>query len=204
MSAAISEEIKIPQLPRMDEPGLICFKNRIAASRAYLEYGCGGSTVYAASTARLPVIIAVDSDRRWTETLRKELTITGSTKLLIEYCDIGKVGEWGTPTDQRGIKNYWRYPTRPWEIAKANDVLPDLILIDGRFRVASFLYSLLCARVGTTILFDDYFDRPHYFVVEQYCAFTERVGRMAVFTVNNDRSVRELCARIAEYSLDVR
>jgi hypothetical protein len=123
--------------------------------------------------------------------------------LLVEHCDIGEVGEWGTPTDERGIKSYWRYSTKPWIMAKAHSFVPDLVLIDGRFRIACFLYSLLCARVGTTILFDDYFDRPEYFVVEQYCSLTERAGRMGVFNVTKEFSTSDLCARFVEFSLHI-
>ena len=37
-----------------------------------------------------------------------------------------------------------------------NKLVPDLILIDGRFRVCCFLSSLKYGNVGTKILFDDY------------------------------------------------
>lgn len=130
MSAVPAQELTLPQLPHMDESGLACFKARIGASRTYLEYGCGGSTVYAASVAQLPVIIAVDSDRHWVDALRKELA-SSSSKLFVEHCDIGEVREWGIPTDERGIKNYWRYSTKPWTIAKTHGFVPDLVLIDG-------------------------------------------------------------------------
>jgi len=186
----------------MDEAGLACFKARIGGAKTYLEYGCGGSTVFAASVARVPAIISIDSDKKWADAVRQELAPM-SPKLLLEHCDIGEVREWGNPVDERGIKNYWRYPTMPWTMAKTHSLVPDLVLIDGRFRVACFLYSLLCARVGTIILFDDYFDRPNYFVVEQYCALTERAGRMGVFTVTKEFSTAELCARFAEFSVQV-
>ena len=62
-------------------------------------------------------------------------------------------------------------------------VSPDLVLIDGRFRVASFLVSALLAQEGCTILFDDYFDRPNYHVVEKYLKPVRKAGRMAEFSV---------------------
>jgi len=75
------------------------------------------------------------------------------------------------------------------------------VSVDGRFRVASFLFSLLSARTGTTILFDDYMDRPNYFVVEEFCKLKEARGRMGVFTTSNQYSVTALCEKVAQYSI---
>jgi hypothetical protein len=61
---------------------------------------------------------------------------------------------------------------------------PDLILIDGRFHIACFLASILLAKPGTIILFDDYFDRPNYHVVEKYIKPSAKAGRMAEFILN--------------------
>lgn len=49
-------------------------------------------------------------------------------------------------------------------------------MIDGRFRVACFLYSLLCAETGTVILFDDYSLRFRYHLVEDFCPKVESHG----------------------------
>ena len=38
---------------------------------------------------------------------------------------------------------------------------------------------------GTVILFDDYFDRPQYHVVEKYFDVVNRAGRMAEFVVDS-------------------
>jgi hypothetical protein len=63
------------------------------------------------------------------------------------------------------------------------------------------LYSLLCARKGTKILFDDYLNRPEYFVVEKYCKLHDSKGRMGVFHVENYYEITSLCADIAKYSI---
>ena len=56
-----------------------------------------------------------------------------------------------------------------------------MILIDGRFRVACFLYSLINAKEGSIIIFDDYTDRAHYHVVEEVIEVYENCGRQAIF-----------------------
>ena len=123
------------------------------------------------------------------------------TTLLIEHCDIGTVGEWGTPKTREKIGDFWRYMATPWDVAKAKNLRPDLILVDGRFRVASFLLSLVNARVGATILFDDYLNRPKYFEVENFCRLREKCGRMGVFTVDLNYSIPDVCQAIAKYSI---
>ncbi len=190
----------ITATPIMDHGGLACFKETLKHSRCYLEYGCGGSTVYACHEAKVAVIISVDSDRAWVENVASSLMNATST-LLIQHCDIGEVGDWGTPTSENNIHGFWKYMVAPWKIAKSGNHVPDTILVDGRFRVACFLYSLLSARVGTTILFDDYLNRPHYFVVENFCKLKELHGRMGVFTVDHHFSMTEICEKIAEYSI---
>lgn len=114
---------------------------------------------------------------------------------------MGEVKEWGAPKTNDKFENFWAYMSRPWQIARDQHLHPDVVFIDGRFRVASFLFSLVSSRVGTQILFDDYFDRPHYFIVEQFCQFESRHGRMAVFHAQRQYSVPDICMAIAKYSV---
>jgi hypothetical protein len=95
------------------------------------------------------------------------------------------------------------YMAQPWRLAKHHNLVPDTVLIDGRFRVASFLFSLLSARIGTTILFDDYVDRPVYFVVEQSCPLTSLCERMGLFHAAKNFSITEICENIAKYAIEV-
>lgn len=187
--------------PHMDNEGLRCFESTLATSKCYLEYGCGGSTLYACQIAKVPCVIAVDSDKSWISRVQENLGNSGSTELYIQYCDIGVVGNWGKAKTRDRIDTFWQYMCMPWDLAQEKRLVPDTVLIDGRFRVASFLYTLIAAEEGVKVLFDDYFDRPHYFVVERFCKPTERRGRMAVFSVCKHFNLTELVSRIAEYSI---
>jgi len=190
----------IQPAPSMDEQGLKCFQETTHRSKCYLEYGSGGSTVYAAKIAKIPNVISVESDKSWSEKV-KASAYSPPGRLHIEHCDIGEVGEWGTPKNRDKIENFWRYVVSPWHSAKYNHLVPDTILVDGRFRVAAFLFTLVAARAGSVILFDDYFDRPHYFIVEQFCPVEEKHGRMAVFLATKHFSFADICERIAQYSI---
>ena len=190
----------LPPSPHMDEEGLACFKRVLATSKCYLEYGSGGSTVYANNIAELDFILSVESDPKWAQAVANSL-VKGRSKTLLAHCDIGEVGDWGSPTDRQRMDGFWRYMVAPWEIAKQHNLIPDAILIDGRFRVACFLFSLLSSRTGTTILFDDYLDRPQYFVVEEFCRLESKHGRMGLFISSHNYSTVDITKKIAQYSV---
>ncbi|MFT4074466.1 MAG: hypothetical protein QM647_02970 [Asticcacaulis sp.] len=190
--------------PHMERENLAAFERFVARSRVYLEYGSGGSTVHVASHTKADVLISVESDPAWVEKVRDALKDFGAsgmdTRLHLEFCDVGPVGAWGNPIDISGHARYHDYISRPWRRAAELAVAPDTVLIDGRFRVACFLYSLICAEPGTTILFDDYMVRPEYFVVETFCARRESYGPLAVFEVTKTFDLPHLVAQLMAYS----
>lgn len=190
-------------LPRMDKMGLQCFQEKIRSSKCFLEYGCGGSTVFACNTPGVEIVISCESDEKWSNKIigmLKDKTIN----VHVHHADIGEVGAWGKPKKIQGPEVNMRYIDGPWKIAQENDYRPDLVLIDGRFRVASFLSSIMYAELGSIILFDDYKDRDHYHVVEQYCPIESRYGRMAVFKLDVRSDPDELSDRIKAYACDAR
>ena len=69
-------------------------------------------------------------------------------------------------------------------LAKVSEcLLPDLVLIDGRFRASCLVAVLMRATRPVTVLFDDYLKRRYYHGVEALARKEEMVGRMARFTV---------------------
>ena len=77
-------------------------------------------------------------------------------------------------------KNFLEYANWFWNF----DLKPDLVLIDGRFRVLCFLTSIKFAPIGTKIIFDDYTFRPFYHVVEEFLKISDTCGRQALFEVD--------------------
>ena len=116
--------------------------------------------------------------------------------------DIGPTAEWGNPTDRTCSAQWPAYPSTVWKRYCDTQEYPDLILIDGRFRVACFLTTLIMARSGNTILFDDYYDRPHYHLVEKYLVPVSRAGRMAEFITNGDALPPAITLDLLERSTD--
>ena len=92
----------------------------------------------------------------------------------------------------------------PWDRFDPGEV-PDLVLIDGRFRVACLMATVLHTKPGTTILFDDYYDRPYYQVTEPMLTPVDRHDRMAEFVVADVAPLRdELWRLFVEHVTDVR
>lgn len=186
----------------MEDEGAQAFKDALSNAKVYLEYGSGKSTEYACTLPHLQSVISVESDKSWSDKLYQ--SIENKQKLHMAFANIGQVGNYGRPVNDDAFKNYHRYMILPWALADKYLLTPDLILVDGRFRVACFLYSLICAEEGTTILFDDYFKRrEQYEIAEHFCPVVKRHGRMAEFKVTKQFNLGEITAQLARYSVIV-
>ncbi|MFJ5446641.1 hypothetical protein ACIKP9_10425 [Methylobacillus methanolivorans] len=176
----------ISDQPHMEQEGIDCLQAYLKSAQVYLEYGAGGSTLLAA-TQGVEHIYSVDSDVGFLNAVKAKLVQQGLASCYRFYhADIGPTGEWGWPTEPASASQWPAYSHAVWHMLKIANHSPDLILVDGRFRVASFLLTLLSARAGAVILFDDYFDRPYYHVVEKFIRPICGAGRMAVFRCEED------------------
>ena len=151
------------------------FKKLIKDANVYFEYGCGKSTNYVLNFSKAK-IFSVDTSELW---LKRVNSNSDNPRLNLKWVDVGNIGNWGYPTSFRMRKNFPIYANWFWN----KDEKPDLVLIDGRFRIFCFLTSILHANVGTKILFDDYINRPFYHVVEEFCSIVDTCGRQALFEV---------------------
>lgn len=174
----------ISATPHMEPEGRALLAERLGKSKIFLEYGSGGSSVMAAQS-NIRKIYSIDSDETYLRAVQARIGQLGGDleKYLPIYADIGPTGDWGRPRDYGSAALWPAYANEPWNVMEKQGASPDLILVDGRFRVACFLISALLADEGCVILFDDYFDRPGYHVVEKYLKPVRAAGRMAEFVV---------------------
>jgi len=173
--------LPVPDMPAIPAAERERLERELARAKVYLEYGAGGTTALA---ARMNVenIISIETSAEWASSTELKIApLPSNSNLHLSWVDVGPTREWGYPATENAWKRFWKYPHRPWEISRRYNLKPDLILIDGRFRIASFLTSLIYVEHGATILFDDYADRPHYHRIERILKPTELVGRMAIF-----------------------
>lgn len=165
-------------LPFMDQAGIARFRQEVARATAYVEFGSGGSTVYV-DRAGLPAV-SVENDPYYARTVAGRLTGGKVQQCVIR---MGLTQAWGVPLFPREMRAK-EYVSAPW----GGKPFPDLILVDGRYRVACALESArraFAAGAGATLMFDDYAPRAHYHAVEQQLGPPELAGRMALFRIGS-------------------
>ena len=62
-------------------------------------------------------------------------------RINLNHVDIGPLKEWGNPLNEESKFKWHNYSEAIISVAKTNNI--DLVLVDGRFRVACILTSLL-------------------------------------------------------------
>ncbi len=165
--------------PHMPEEECQALTAALQSAQSYLEFGMGGSTVLAAWLG-VPQIVSIDSSEKWIENVASQIApIQSSSQIELLHAPIGETLEWGFPKDTQMQSQWPGYYSKPWRVAHD----PDLVLIDGRFRVPCFLYSLLQLKPSAVILWDDYRERSEYHHIEQHLAPAAYFGKMAKFLV---------------------
>jgi len=149
-----------------------------------MEFGAGGSTCLAAQNV-LEEIVAVDSSKEWLDKVKETCArnVTAVQPKLV-HADIGGLTNWGWPIDQAHKEQWPKYH----EAVLSDGHAPpfDAYLIDGRFRVACFMQSLIHCRTDSLILIHDFPPRPSYAVVHQVAREIACATNLSIF-VRSDR-----------------
>ncbi|MDO5642451.1 MAG: hypothetical protein Q4G26_08730 [Paracoccus sp. (in: a-proteobacteria)] len=163
----------------MPEPEAEALRAAYRTARVIGEYGSGGSTAFAATECKARVV-SIESDQAWAGDLQAWLDArdVGADRIDLRHCDIGPTGRWGFPGDMTNWQGFWRYPYALWQDPGFN---PDLVLIDGRFRIGCLAACMIHCRAPLSVLFDDYTIRPEYHGVADILPPAETIGRLARF-----------------------
>ena len=171
-------------------------------SGVILEYGSGGSSLLALKSNARNHLYSCETDSLWMSRLGTFMTQEGlSERFHPIHCDVGPTKEWGYPDDSvEGLSHaratqFMMAAWTPWKIFKKQAIKPDFILIDGRWRVPSFLAAMTQCEQPTMVLFDDYLERKNYHVVEQLCRPVKMLRRAALFEIQpSSMSAKEFLA----------
>lgn len=126
----------------------------------YFEFGCGGSTERVLRNTNLTVV-SVDSSKEWICKVQSRIDTLGvQDRFRSVHVDIGSLREFGHPKDEGRID---AWPTYPATFLPHRDA--DIVMVDGRFRVACALVAILEATRRPWILFHDFWDRPQHHVI---------------------------------------
>ena len=200
---------------RASQKEIHTFLKHALNAKKYLEFGCGGST-FLMLYVSMAEILSVESDpniiahlcsykliqdalqdSNTSETpasinslAQKDLACTDSfqnPRLRFYPIDIGEVGKWGMPIDESKKSNYPLYSSHIFQSLspiKIENI--DTIFVDGRFRVACVLNTLLHCQKDSTIIIHDFFNRPQYHIVLDFLNCIEQCETMGVFKAKPD------------------
>lgn len=161
------------------------FMGLIESSSSYLEYGAGSSTLLAYESCERAV--SIESDDNFLAAVKRRCMglerLENSVEFEFVHADIGRTGPWGKPIFPSIARpGRWAdYPMAPWRTF-GPDFRSDLVLVDGRFRVACALAVVLDQPdIEWTLLVDDYMGRSHYEPIAEFALLTGLHGRMAEF-----------------------
>ncbi|MGG5821766.1 hypothetical protein [Falsiroseomonas sp. HW251] len=195
----------VPPAPRMtaEERGL--FESVLASGRRrYAEFGTGGSTLLA---IRQPfeALVGIESDSGWAEAVRQHPEVAPSVangRASILHADIGPVAGWGAPVDRQPSRAWMSYIASMWNEWHRRGSHPDLVMVDGRFRVACCLSVAMLHRMRgraeeeapLVMLHDVSPRRPNYDLVFDFFALEARVGSLCVMSPRADTAPEALMA----------
>jgi hypothetical protein len=197
----------------MSKDELALLRNLVAGRQAYSEFGIGGSTRLAIESG-MRRVVSVESDRAWLDAAATNPILAAAVadgRLSLLHGDVGPTGAWGAPSDSR-TKHLWAdYSQRPWAIWSAEGCMPDLVFVDGRFRVACALAALNFARsFGAApdqyrvVIHDFSNSRPYYDPVLQFFDVAERAESLVVLKARVAIEPGSLFDALSQFSLDTR
>lgn len=175
--------------PHMAQDDKVMFYKYLKQSYVYFEYGSGGSTYQASISDNITRVFSVESDLEW-QTNVKTMVLNPKITYFFNEMDVqpntwGNPGKNATKEQKKAYSNYIRNLSED----ERNSV--DMVLIDGRFRVACCLKCHEIISESCVIAFDDFLNRPHYHVVLDYYDILEKTtdNRMVILKKKDDTKV---------------
>ena len=180
MSEPKAENAPPTLVPTLTPPELDALHRYARTARGIFEYGCGHST---SEFVRLDAarVVSIDSDPAWIKRLRLVPELAKAEddgRLTLIHADIGPVTSWGKPRNGNFKKRWSSYTLAPW--LRDPEFTPDVVFVDGRFRVSCILATFLFGPPGVTVMAHDFWTRDQYHRVLDFATVVERVERLAV------------------------
>ena len=157
---------------------------RAAASGApaMVEFGCGGSTAILLEVGQR--LLSVDSDAAWlARVAAPQAAAIAGGRLLQHHADIGPLGDWGWPLHPPSAQQAQAYWHAPWQRMPS----ADLVLVDGRFRIACALAAHARLTPDGLLAIHDYWSRRAY--QEALGDFFETIGAAGTMALLKPRPV---------------
>jgi len=151
------------------------FYKYLDKSTIYFEYGSGGSTYQASIRNNIKKIYSVESDLEWHETLKTNIIKKDHINFLYNEMDT-KPNTWGYPGPNSTHEQWINYSNQILNLDEPERQKIDLVMIDGRFRVACCLKCFDVITDNCVIAFDDFLNRLQYHIVLKYYDIQEKTN----------------------------
>ncbi len=171
-------------------------------AKNYLEFGSGGST-YTSLLYSNANIVSVESDPEWLDYMRKWRLIRNNEnkRLILYHANIGKTTEGGYPINKEKDASFIDYSKKVFKDFPRDY---DVVLIDGRFRTACALQTILNTKDDVLILWHDFTNRPYYHEILKFLEIKKNTGTMVLLTKKKNINKKEVEKMFEKYQYDAR
>jgi len=174
------------------------FLETITGAKNYLEWGAGGTTIAVLQNYGCRVY-CVESSAEWSLHMQKAYPQIRagmeSGQLALKRVDIGKTKAWGVPADESRKEHWPKYSSEIF-----GDKIPfDVVLVDGRFRVACALQAILNTDDNAVIMVHDFSNRPKYHILLKYLDVAAVADTLVVFKKKEKIDKKQVAADYKKY-----
>jgi len=165
--------------PHMGPNDEVLFYKYLNKATNYFEFGSGGSTYQAANRINIKNIYSIESDMEWHNKLKEILKDYKNINFIYNEMDT-KPNTWGHPGPNSTEEQCKNYSNQILLLDKSISKNLDLILIDGRFRIACCLKCFDMINDDCIIIFDDFLNRDFKIVLNYYTIINQTKDKRMV------------------------
>ena len=187
--------------PNFKEFDTEMFYKYLSKCENYLEFGCGGSTYQACLKENIEKIYSIESDKKWIEKVESEILKKSdkSGRIRFIYNEMhSPPNSWGHPGINATEKQMKNYSSRLTNLTEAEISELDLILIDGRFRVACCLKCYDLISDDCFVIFDDFLNREHYHIVLDYFDIVDKTSNQTMVVLKKKKDADKISKELIE------
>lgn len=190
-------------LPHMSYKETELFEKYTDKGENVVEFGAGGSTIM--FLRKKKKIISIENNKPYLDFISniQYIKVGAANKQLgFKYIDTGEIKKWGRLKNDLKKDNWPNYYQTVWDDCRLTQ--PDIVLIDGRFRVMCALNAIPYITRNTIVLFHDFTAPKKYNSILQFYNVIDHANSLYVLRVKNDIDTAKLESMKKEFQFDYR
>jgi hypothetical protein len=189
--------------PHFEKIDKLMYYDYLKNANSYFEFGSGGSTFKAMQNKNVKKVYSVESDVNWFNKVNSDCNkINKNNKFNFTLVDLKCVpNNWGKPGVNSEKSDWVKYSSSLCNLNKEDISNINLILIDGRFRVACCLKCFDVINDDCLIIFDDFLNRPQYFIVLQFFDIINKTKDKRMVILKKKKVVSPTIELIQKYEM---